>query len=149
MTIYYLDASAWVKRYYAEPGSLWVRGLFQQNAVLASASLGLVEVAATLARKEKAGDIAQSRLDQALLELQQDWQQFTKVHLTDDVLKDALRVARAHALRGADAVHLASALLLAADLPAQEDEMILVASDRELREAALASGLHVVDPSRP
>ena len=149
MTIYYLDASAWVKRYYAEQGSGWVRGLFQQNVVFACASLGLVEVASTLARKEKAGEISLSRLDQALLDLQQDWQQFTKVHLTDDALHEALRIARANALRGSDAVHLASARLLDADLPAQDDEIILVTSDHELREAALAYGLRVVDPSRP
>jgi predicted nucleic acid-binding protein len=149
MTIYYLDASAWVKRYYVEPGSGWVRRLFQQSAVFASASLGLVEVASTLARKEKAGDIPRSRLDQALLDLRQDWQQFAKVHLTDEVLTDAFRVARANALRGSDAVHLASALLLKAGLAGTEDEMILVTSDRELREAGQASGLHVVDPTNP
>ncbi len=147
MTIYYLDASAWVKRYYVEPGSERVRALFEQGAVLASASLGLVEVASTLARKEKAGDIARSRLDQALRDLRQDWQQFAKVYLTDEVLTDAFRVARANALRGSDAVHLASALLVKADLPEPEDTMVLVTSDHELREAGQGSGLHVVDPT--
>jgi hypothetical protein len=149
MTVYYLDASAWVKRYYAEPGSDRVRELFAQDAMMASASLGLLEVAATLARKEKAGEISRAGLDQALAALRRDWDRFAQVHLTEDVLADALVVARTGALRGADAVHLASALLLAAHLSSQEDEMAFVATDRELREAAGAAGLRVLDPTKP
>jgi hypothetical protein len=54
---YYLDARAWVKRYYWEPGTRWVQELFAQNPPMACASLGLIEVVATLARKRKARDI--------------------------------------------------------------------------------------------
>lgn len=54
MIFYYLDASAWVKRYYQETGTTWVRDLFSSNHVMACASLGLIEVMATLARKCKA-----------------------------------------------------------------------------------------------
>ena len=36
MTVYYLDASAWVKRYCAEAGSSWVQALFAREAALAS-----------------------------------------------------------------------------------------------------------------
>jgi predicted nucleic acid-binding protein len=54
---YYLDASAWVKRYYEEPGTRWVQELFAQNPTIACATLGLIEVMATLARKQKARDI--------------------------------------------------------------------------------------------
>ncbi|MBM4041034.1 MAG: type II toxin-antitoxin system VapC family toxin [Planctomycetes bacterium] len=148
MTVYYLDASAWVKRYCAEAGSAWVQALFAQNAVLSSASLGFVEVAATLARKEKAGEMPPSRLDAAIAELRRDWQRLIQLHLTTEAVEDAFRATRTHALRGADAVHLASALLVAANVSEPEDEMILVTSDRELRQAALASGLHVMDPAQ-
>lgn len=57
MIFHYLDASAWVKRYYRETGTDWVQGLFTQNSTMACASLGVVEVIATLARKRKAGEI--------------------------------------------------------------------------------------------
>ena len=43
------------------------------------------------------------------------------------------------ALRGADAVHLASALVLESRLVDAEDRLIFVAADRELKEAAQAS----------
>lgn len=64
MIFYYLDASAWVKRYYQETGTTWVQDLFAQNQTIACASLGLIEVMATLARKEKAQEIDPSILEQ-------------------------------------------------------------------------------------
>jgi hypothetical protein len=48
-------------------------------------------------------------------------------------------------LRGADAVHLASALVLQSRLVDVEDRLIFVAADRELKEAAQASGLAIID----
>jgi predicted nucleic acid-binding protein len=149
MIVYYLDASAWVKRYYAESGSDRVRELLARGAIMASASLGVLEVAAALARKGKAGEIPPASLEQALTTLRHDWERFAQIHLTDDVLADALGVARTRALRAADAVHLASALVVAAELSPQEDTMTFVVSDRELRQAAVAAGLRVLDPTQP
>ena len=50
------------------------------------------------------------------------------------------------ALRGADAVHLASAFVLQRRFADAEDRLVFVASDRELKEAAQSSGLAVIDP---
>ena len=58
MIFYYLDASAWVKRYYQEIGTAWIQDLFSRNCALACASLGLVEVMATLSRKYKVREIS-------------------------------------------------------------------------------------------
>jgi predicted nucleic acid-binding protein len=52
--IYYLDSSAWVKRYFAEAGSSWMHSLFKSELALASTALGYVEVAATIARRNTA-----------------------------------------------------------------------------------------------
>ncbi len=53
--VYYLDASAWVKRYFAEAGSAWVHSLFSREITLASTVLGYIEVAASLARRSRPG----------------------------------------------------------------------------------------------
>ena len=34
MIFYYLDASAWVKRYYQETGTAWVQNVFTQKRML-------------------------------------------------------------------------------------------------------------------
>lgn len=72
MIFYYLDASAWVKRYYWETGTTWVQSLFARGSTVACASLGLVEVMATLARKAKAREIGRRVLAGKVRELEED-----------------------------------------------------------------------------
>jgi len=54
MILYYLDASAWIKRYCAEEGTTNVARLFDAGPAIACSALGLVEVLSTLARKGNA-----------------------------------------------------------------------------------------------
>lgn len=136
MTFHYLDASAWVKRYYQERGSTWVQRLFRDNQTLGCASLGLIEVVATLARKRKAGAIDRSHFERKAKEVKEDWDRFVKVHLTGETVELAKSLAGDLALRGADAVHLASALLIRRRLADEDDRLIFVTSDSELKEAA-------------
>lgn len=146
MTLYYLDASAWVKRYCREAGSERVRGLFARENVLCCATLGYIEVMATLTRKRRAGEIDGPLWEGARRLVRSDWDRFCHVELSAAVRETALRVAEASALRGADAVHLASALVLRDRLPPAPDEVVFVAWDRELREAAARAGFPVIDP---
>jgi predicted nucleic acid-binding protein len=146
LIVYYLDASAWVKRYYQELGSAWVQNMFAHHRLIASASLGVIEVTATLARKAKGREIDPSMLDNKLRELDEDWTRFIQVHMTMDVVDMARQVAQELALRGADAIHLASALLLRQHLENESTQLTFVASDRELKDAAEASHLTLIDP---
>lgn len=147
MTLYYLDCSAWVKRYYRETGTAWIEYLFAQRQPVACASLGVIEVTAALARKQKARFITSSQFEQKVRDLDKDWKHLIQLGLTDEVVTTARELAKNLALRGADAVHLASALLLKGQL-AEDDQLILVTSDRELREAAQTSDLLVIDPEQ-
>src|SRR5712692_9446923 len=113
MTLYYLDASAWVKRYYYEAlGTAWVRGLFESNQSMACATLGLVEVTATLARKQREMKISAPGMMRLLGQLSSDWENFWQVDLDRRVVNAAASFARDFKLRGADALHLAAADLL-------------------------------------
>jgi len=40
VTLFYLDSSAWLKRYFLEPGSGWMTRLFESGNPLASSVLG-------------------------------------------------------------------------------------------------------------
>src|SRR3972149_1005611 len=107
MIFYYLDASAWVKRYYQEKGTGWVQDFFSRSQALACSSLGFVEVTAMLARKRKAGEIDSPHLENKIRELEADWDNFVQILFTTDVVNSAANLARELALRGADAVPLA------------------------------------------
>jgi uncharacterized protein len=68
----YLDASAWVKRYVRESGTDWIENLFDRQPQFACASLGFIEVLATLSRKRRAGEITESQYSVAVEQLEQD-----------------------------------------------------------------------------
>jgi predicted nucleic acid-binding protein len=66
--VYYLDSSAWVKRYFTEAGSSWVHTLFSREITLACTVLGYIEVAATLARRSRPGSSLATLQHQLLME---------------------------------------------------------------------------------
>jgi len=146
--IAYLDASAWVKRYVQEPGTEWIQDLFIRQPLLACASLGFIEVMATLSRKRKAGEIGEAQFDAVVGDVERDWQGFIEIRLDADTMALTAPVVREFALRGADAVHLASALLLRQRLGDENDAVMFVAADEELKIAAQASGFPVLDPAK-
>lgn len=146
MTLLYVDASAWVKRYFQEAGSGWINRQFEQGIPMGASTLGLIEVTATCARKRTAGAIDAGGFEQIVSDLLDDWDGLFQVDLTPEVVEQSLQVARSCALRGADCAQLASAIILKAQLGLEAGGFALVTSDHELKAAALKSGLRVVDP---
>jgi predicted nucleic acid-binding protein len=146
MMLFYLDSSAWVKRYFRELGSRWINQQFEQEVVLGGSTLGLIEVTATCARKRTAGAIDAVRFQQIEIDLLNDWNGFFQIELTSEVVQRSLEVASTLGLRGADSVHLASASLLQTQLGIGNHDFAFVSSDQELNVAARAAGLSVIDP---
>ena len=107
MMLYYLDSSAWVKRYFEERGSAWVDGLFEQDNLLSCSTQGLIEVMATAARKCAGGAIDAAGLAETKSWLMDEWGSFLWVGLAPEVVERSLEIADAFALRGSDSVHLA------------------------------------------
>lgn len=144
MSLYYLDASAWVKRHQREDGSDWIARLWGPEVRFACATLGVVEVLATVARRHAGNTVAQDVTVAVLAAVQRDFAAFTQVPLNEAVLERATDLASRRRLRGADSVHLASALYLR---QVQTEQVVVVASDAELLAAARAEGLAVLDPT--
>jgi predicted nucleic acid-binding protein len=96
--------------------------------------------------KAKAQEIRRAQLTQKVRELEEDWGRFVQIQLSVDAVNRAKDVARQQALRGADAIHLASALLLQSRFVEEEDRLVFVASDRELKDAARSTGFEALDP---
>lgn len=144
--LYYLDSSAWVKRYFKEAGREWVNGLFDQHEVLACSPLSFIEVGSTMARKRSAGEVSPEEFGPKRAALSRDWRRFLRMDMTAAVVQRAFDVGDPYSLRGADSVHLASALVLKEELDLDTDEFVFVTSDQELKAAAVKAGLIVVDP---
>lgn len=147
MTLYYLDASAWVKRYLTESGSTVVRKLFDNKEPFACCPLGYTEVSAAIARQQGVRQIAPDRQRILRRDLLADWKEMLHVPLDPDLIQVAADFAWEHKLRGADALHLAAAHWLKDSLVAKSASLVLVTADLELIAAAQVRRLPILNPA--
>lgn len=146
MILYYLEPSAWVKRYCREAGSDWLSEFLLPGPNLACSSMGIIEVTAALARKAKAGQLGPDAFRAKLQLAEQDWGRLLSLDMTAEVCGRAREVARDRFLRAGDAIHLATALVIRKDFAEPGDQLTIITSDHELHTAAAAEGIPVIDP---
>jgi uncharacterized protein len=150
MSIYYLDASAWLKRYFEEPGSERIAELFEasfdEGNTLAASTLAYVEAAALIGQQRAASRLDEQKIDRLERQLDADWRDLVQTEVTSDMVGRAVELTRQYHLRGADAVHLAGALALRQGLAGSGGDLVFVAVDNHLLEAARAAGLRIENP---
>lgn len=137
MALIYFDSSALVKLLAEEAGSDLAAELWDACDAALASRLAYPEVRATLAAAGRNHDITQNELDTAERDWEGYWAAVRPVELTAAVERRAGDLARAHALRGADAVHLASALAIG------DPNLIVAVWDRRLHTGAQAAGCRV------
>lgn len=119
MTLY-LDTSALVKRYLAEAGTPEVVAAMAAAPVLATSVVTYAEMRAAFARALRAARIGVSEHAARVDLLDTHWPYYVTLAAEEPCMREAGRLidrhAR-HALRGFDAIHLASALRLASGDP--------------------------------
>jgi predicted nucleic acid-binding protein len=151
VAVYFFDSSALVKRYVQETGTAWVRRLTRKDAAnhIYLARITVVEVTAAIARRRKGGTLLPPRASSLLSRFRTHLSgRYTVVEITPALLADAARLANAHALRAYDAVQLAAALTLNAQVTAIGlGSIVLGCADLDLNKAAQAEGLLVEDPN--
>lgn len=140
--MFYLDASAWVKRYQKEVGTEWMAQLLALQPAVGCSDLGLVEVVSAITRRHRGQSVSSELTEQVLSAVKTDFERFLRIEFTIYIRNAAEGLAARHGLRAADAVHLASALRARQSGQA----VVLVSSDHELLLAANAEGLAALDP---
>lgn len=136
--ILYLDASALVKRYVAEPGTSEVAKAIAGAEVVGTSIITRAEVAAALNRAVRVGTLTHEAAVSALQVFRSEWPNWVRVQATEMLVARADALAWELGLPGYDALHLASALLWKDGM----DEKVTMATfDRQLWEAARQRGL--------
>lgn len=133
----YFDASALVRLVVEETGSELADELWDGCDAPVASRLAYPEVCAALAAAARNHDLTEDEGDAAWQAWEGYWAAVRPIELTSAVERHAGQLARAHALRGADAVHLASALALG------DPDLVVAVWDRRLHAGALAAGLPV------
>ena len=107
MTLY-LDTSSLVKLYVQEVGSEDVRNLVARAAVVATSIVAYPETRAALARLRRSGDLTPAKFAAAKRNFEEQWPAFLTLEVTAALGREAGEFAERYALRGFDALHLAS-----------------------------------------
>lgn len=146
MAALFLDSNIVVKYYVTEPGSTWVRSLVgdQENICLIS-EITIVEVAAAFSQMRRAKLFGRTQMRNSFDRLQRDMRRglFFAHPVNVDTLELAANIALTHAIKGYDAVQVASAAL------AEEwigTEVIFVSGDKQALRAAQLEALETENP---
>ena len=136
--ILYLDTSALVKRYFEEPGSMEIVKRCREAALLATSSVAYAEAVSAIYRKGREEGVGEKDLSSLLRTLDREWESFFRLVVNDRLNPLVRRIAPVHQLRGFDAIHLASALVLQARL---SEPVVFACFDKKLLSAASHEGL--------
>jgi len=107
--ILYLDTSAFLKLYLAEPGSKMVHAAVEQADAVFMHRIGYTEMRAGLARAARYHRLDERRLADLKERFESDWQVVRVVGVSDAVVRRAAVHAERYGLRAYDSVHLAAA----------------------------------------
>jgi predicted nucleic acid-binding protein len=135
--IRYFDAGALAKRYVAETYSEAVADLLSEGTAV-TGRLSEAELASAFARRHREGSLTLRERDRLLDAMLQDMDSLYVVEISPEVSRSASRLLMRHRLRARDALHLASAVALAAQAKATVQ---FVAFDTALNKAAEREGL--------
>lgn len=111
MTLY-LDTSALVKLLVAETGSEETAAAVKRALWVFTSRIAYAEPAAALAQAARLGRLDTGAYQQAEQNLRSVWRDLLLVEVDQALVEMAGSLSRTYALRGFDAVHLASAVLL-------------------------------------
>lgn len=143
MALVYFDSSALVKLVVEEEGSDVASALWDGCDAALSSRLAYAEVCVALAAAHRNHDLDDDGLAVATRDWEEFWGATRPVELTADVGQHAGELAGRRVLRGADAVHLASALAVGSR------ELVVAVWDRRLHDEVVAERLIVAPRALP
>ena len=137
--IAYFDTSAVVPLIVVEAGSARAASLWDGADRVVSARLLYPEGRAVLAQAHRLGRLTARQHRGAVTELDSRYEELDLVDIDDVLARRAGDLAEAHGLRGYDAVHLAAADRV------RDPDLVVVAGDGALLEAATSEGMTVAE----
>lgn len=139
----FCDSSALIKRYVAETGSDQVLNLLAAAELIVVSRLAYPEIVAALGRKHREKGLTAPDHRLALERFEHDWRELLVVELLEEFQPLVRQLAARHSLKGADLVHLASAIWIGKSV---NRRVTFLGADARLQRAAAAEKLQAVNP---
>jgi len=143
MTILYLDTSALVKRYFREPYSDELLSRWRSAAQIVTSFVTYAETMASMYRKKREANLSETLMGKIASSFQRDWESFIRIEVNQELNGTIDRIVQTHPLRGFDAIHLASALVIQEKMP---EGFLFACFDERLSAAARLEGLETFPP---
>ena len=137
--ITYFDSSSLVKFVITEIGSKQNLNIWNLSSEKVTSQLARTEMHSTLMRRVREGSVPASAVPAHLGALDRLFADVILIDITSDVIDASCELVKEFPLKSADAIHLATALMVRADL--------FSSSDKKLCAAASESGIAVTDPT--
>lgn len=131
----FFDSSAFVKRYIQEAGTEEIVAWCDRATEIVLAGIALPEIISAFCRLRRESRIDNTQYRQLKTLLLADIEDAAICDLTPLVIARTIAALEASALRGMDAIHIGSALIMQAD--------VFITADERQMEAALRAGLRV------
>jgi uncharacterized protein len=149
MVALYLDTSALVKHYVDEPGSHWIHSQFEEDVLITSSLLTLVETLSAFNRRVREGGLTGNEYLRLRSMLYHDVRtSLSIVPLNPSIADSAGTLLERHPLRSYDAIHLATALAVHRSLSRHNlTPLVFVSADDRLNNAASEEGMAVENPN--
>lgn len=141
--VLYLDTSALVKRYFYEKYSDDVISRWKSATQIVTSFVAYAETMASMYRKKRESDLADTLICKITDSFHRDWESFIRVEVNDNLNGYIDRVVEKYPLRGFDAIHLASAIVIYERLP---EDFVFACFDNRLARAAQSEGLETFPP---
>jgi len=136
--ILYLDTSALVKRYIKESYTEDIIARWLEAEEVVTSSVAYAEAMAALYRKKRGTGFEDNIMQQLLSEFRKDWSSFIRIRVDDELNEYVDKAIGSHPLRGFDAIHLASAMIMHEKF---QSDLLFACFDQKLSQAAQKEGL--------
>jgi predicted nucleic acid-binding protein len=121
-----------------EEGTPVVRDAMARADMVTTCAIAYVEARAAFVRRRRAGHLSGPEHRRVVRDFEIDWSRYGLVDVSESLIREAAALAEAHGLRAYDAVHLASARIVAGD---GRHAVVIATWDAELEAAAVREGL--------
>jgi len=139
--ILYLDTSALLKKYFRETGSDEVITRWKDATGIVTSSVAYAEALASIHRKKRDLKFNNDIFKKIIHLFRRDWNSLIRVDVTDELNDWIDKMVSHYPLRGFDAIHLASALIVHDRLP---EKFLFACYDNNLLQAAQSAGLQTL-----
>jgi predicted nucleic acid-binding protein len=145
--ICYFDTSALVKLYVEEDGSELVADYSRKSIFIATSRVAFAEARSAFARARREGILEVQAYCDVVANFNEDWPSYFALEVSDSVLQRVDALVDKYPMRGFDAIHLASTIILSRRLDGED--LQVACWDARLWDYYLQEGFSLIPGDRP